>query len=390
MDMQIMTRYKLALMMSLFTSHANALQLSENAIAVQKDLYQLGIKKNVAEVYERHIDELGNNSLDKQSKTLVNQFIATYFSFIGLHKHAENAYQYSLPNPPSLNLSDFTVRNAVSEIRTLSKKSRLVMINEAHHVTKHRWLTKALLADLKKEGFSYLAVEALSQKDEQRINKQGYATLNSGIYIREPSFAGFLSAAKELGYTLVSYDNHGKNRESEGAENIIKKTFAVNAQAKVVVHCGYNHINEKDKLASILANRLKIDPITVDQTSLMSANLSGVEASSPVVFKSDTGQYWQPQNRYVDMAVYWPDDDVGEGRRPPWFMAGYKQIRLEKAWCKEQFPCYIEVRNNVPDAISFDSFLWLTPMQTAFVRARSGDSILIYGREGNLINKIKI
>ncbi|OHU87978.1 MULTISPECIES: hypothetical protein [Pseudoalteromonas] len=382
-----MNRVVLLLLILFTTLDANAIKLHPEVVAIQKDLVNLGMKKNVGEVFERHKSVLIENELDTQSRDLIHQFIATYFSFIGLHEHAEQLYQFGQAISQQQTLYNFTAYDALDEITTLAKQRKLLMVNEAHHIPKHRWLTKELLIRLKNEGYSYLALEALAQKDELRINKQGYATNQSGIYLRDPAFSELVSVAKELGYTLVSYDKYMYDREKEGAENIINKTFALDPYAKVIVHCGYSHIDEKHKLASILAEKLDIDPLTIDQTALLSTHIADVHHWAPVVFKSEQEQYWQPAESHFDIAVYWPKQ-TKIANRPAWYMANHKSQRLDEKWCDNTFPCYVEVGKNIDNTVPFDRYLWLNPAKPAYVRVRYGDSIFVYGKTGHLLKQV--
>ncbi|CAM3983491.1 hypothetical protein [Pseudoalteromonas byunsanensis] len=382
-----MNRVVLLLFVLFKTIDAAAIELHPEVVAIQKDLINLSTHKNVGEVFERHQNVLSENNLDTQSRDLIHQFIATYFSFIGLHQRAERLYQFGQSISQQQALDNFTAYDALDEITALAKKNRLLMVNEAHHIPKHRWLTKELLIRLKREGYSYLALEALAKKDEQRINKQGYATNKSGIYMRDPAFSELISVAKELGYTLVSYDKYSYDREKEGAENIINKTFALDPDAKVIVHCGYSHIDEKHKLASILAANLHIDPLTIDQTALLSTHIPDIYKNTPVVFKSDTEQYWQPTNSHFDIAVYWPAQ-TQITNRPAWYMANHQRQRLNETWCNNAFPCYVEVVNNINEAIPFDRYLWLNPAIPASVRVRAGDSIFVYDKFGKQVRQL--
>ncbi|WP_105168402.1 hypothetical protein [Pseudoalteromonas sp. T1lg23B] len=382
-----MNRVVLLLLILFTTNDAGAIELHPEVVAIQTDLINLGTHKNVGEVFERHQSVLVENDLDTQSRDLIHQFIATYFSFIGLHQRAERLYQFGQSISQQQALDNFTAYDALDEITTLAKQNKLLMVNEAHHIPKHRWLTKELLIRLKSEGYSYLALEALAKKDEQRINKQGYATNQSGIYMRDPAFSELISIAKELGYTLVSYDKYTYDREKEGAENIINKTFALDPDAKVIVHCGYSHIDEKHKLASVLAAKLNIDPLTIDQTALLSTHITGITKVAPVVFKSESDQYWQPTGSHFDIAVYWPKQ-AKIANRPAWYMANHQSRRLDETWCNNTYPCYVEVGKNINNAIPFDRYLWLNPANPAYVRMRPDDAIFVYDKSGKLIRQL--
>src|SRR5690606_17878963 len=165
--------------------------------------------------------------------------------------------------------------NAKDYIIEQSKNSQIVIINEAHHIPKHRTFTKSLLKDLYDNGYRYLGLEALF---DSTINERKFPIIESGYYTKEPEFGNLISEALKIGFTLFKYEasegKNGKEREIEQAQNIQNFIESVPA-GKVLIHCGYAHAFENDYPAwgKAMAGRLKenmnIDPLTIDQTMFL-------------------------------------------------------------------------------------------------------------------------
>lgn len=228
----------------------------------------------------------------------------------------------SLPTP-----TDWTSTDAVDAITSMAGDRRLVMVNEAHHDAHTRLLTLALLPRLRALGFDYLAIEALSDKDTQ-LMQRGYAIEDSGTqYLHEPTYGEIVRTAIRLGYTLVPYDvdaSSQTDRESRQADNLYRRTFARDPHAKVLVHAGYAHIDKaRGRLGNTqpMAARLQqlsgIEPLSIDQTRFREQIPSEDDAyrqlvrafpsSGPIVLISrTTGKPWSDNPDAYDMNVLLP------------------------------------------------------------------------------------
>jgi hypothetical protein len=250
--------------------------------------------------------------------------------------------------------------SAVDAILSAARKTRVVMINEAHHVPMHRVLTTELLSGLYAEGYRYLALEAVNTVGAATA---AHPTLKTGTYTKDPVFADMLRAAAKLGFIVVAYDtfpagcvatadNPGKcftARDSMAAVNLYRQTFAKDHAAKVVVHAGYSHVVETQSfagsakaLAYWLAWMTGIDPLTVDQTVMYGHSSSRYDSpeyratlqrgwlKEPVVLRKPDGSYYRsPSGGFigVDMQVFAPPTAELDGR-PDWLFNRLRRARV--------------------------------------------------------------
>jgi hypothetical protein len=230
--------------------------------------------------------------------------------------------------------------DAVNQLAEIARDRRVVMLNEAHDISRHRIFALQLARALRKEGFTHLAVEALSESE--KIQKYGYATLTdpiSGYYTADPEFAYFLREAISIGYQLVAYEHQGTGgkieREAGQASNLAK-LFADQPNAKVFVYAGYAHIKKTDTengkgwMAKVFKELTNIDPLTIDQVGGTPSPY--VKLNDPIwtafedklggqsrVFSNDKGKWLASENYRgaVDVTVFHPKAKFTDGR-PDW------------------------------------------------------------------------
>jgi len=302
---------------------------------------------------------------------LIPQLLAEKYSYVSKHKEAITSYELAYPNKKTHNnidIENFAVKDAINRIIKESKKTNILMINEAHHNSQHRVLTFNLLEKLKKNGYGYLAIETLVENGEADIFKS-HVNESSGTYVDDPIFSHLLIKAKELGFKIVSYDYSGSNdnaiREDFSAKTIVNKVFNDDKSAKVIIHCGYNHISEVDWLASKLKEITSIDPLTVNQTSIVESfnkdkeNMTyetianKIGENKPIILENKNGEIWSVNKSKYDISVIWPKTYFINGRAN-WSEIGRKSIMIETDICKS-FPCQVEVFNPAyPESVPLD------------------------------------
>ena len=179
--------------------------------------------------------------------------------------------------PPYLDsLKNIQFADAKSFILSITTGQRVVMINEAHNKPLHRAFTASLLTEMYRQGFRYLAMEALG--NFPGIPLRDIST-EMGHYLSEPLGAELARKAIQLGYTLVPYEDTAARKHSPTQRDSVQASniYAViqkDPTAKILVHAGYGHIEENAfntgyvPMAAAFKKKSGIDPFTIDQTDM--------------------------------------------------------------------------------------------------------------------------
>ncbi|MEB3416485.1 hypothetical protein VCJ71_10440 [Alteriqipengyuania sp. WL0013] len=171
--------------------------------------------------------------------------------------------------------------------------ARVVIINESHHVTRHRDFSRRLVERLRPLGYTVFAAETFANRDDGPDPVDDHAMLTyphmrDGWYSGEPVFGRLVRTARQSGYRLAAYEQvHDPDaprdedwrvrvaaREQAQADNLGAILSAMGPDEKLVVHVGYSHADEReieDEHSAIwMAARLRrltgIDPLTIGQT----------------------------------------------------------------------------------------------------------------------------
>lgn len=278
------------------------------------------------------------------------------YSLVGQHTKALEVRDQENNSFASQLVSNNQIVSAVDYIIEQARAHQIVMINEAHDLANHRALTFYLLQELWALGYRYIAFEALSD-DIVSLESQGVLKEENGYYIREAIFANLVLKARQLGYQIVAYDqikeNHSGSldeRESNATIAIKEQIFDKQADAKVIFHVGYSHINEKKRwLASLLKTQLDINPFTVNQTELNEGQLDALLADKNISLESPPYVFLDSKNVPIslspekwDLSVYWPNTKL-HNSRPLWAALGRMKKNADLKQCKGVFPCVVEV-----------------------------------------------
>jgi hypothetical protein len=285
--------------------------------------------------------------------------LATQQCFVGNTEHAIETFERSrfrdgpelLPEEEAKQfIANHEVRDALQTIIEQTRDRQIVMINEAHHVSRDRAFATLVALELRKQGFKYLAMETLSG-DMEAMAARGYSRVENGYYNRDPVFGDFIRRSLAAGYTPVAYEAdfpagvegeaYDDYREGKQAQNIVDRVLAKDPKARILVHVGYGHLRtgvvdaDNGKTWTVMAERLKtktgIDPFSIDQTHALPANesiLAAVFAKAPgrsFVLESRDTEYPYSESQSVDMYVYHRPVTVVRGR-PDWLaMDGYRK-----------------------------------------------------------------
>ena len=277
---------------------------------------------------------------------------AVQYTFVGNYQQALLTWDQGMPTrtytPSSSDssiLKSSTLKNAREYILNRAQSEQIVIINEAHHNPKHRTFTRSLLAGLYQSGYRYLGLEAIA---DSSINQRIYATQTSGFYTREPEFGNLIHEARRLGFTIFEYeagpDKNGKEREIEQAQNI-QAFMKLHPDGKYLIHCGFDHVYEKDvqNWEKAMAGRLKeytnIDPFTIDQVKFTEKSKAGsghyfiyaTGEKEPFVLLNQRNEVFNGirEPKQTDVVVVHPITSYKNGR-PEWLAAGKIEYWLPK------------------------------------------------------------
>lgn len=243
-----------------------------------------------------------------------------------------------------------SAQDALAAIRGEAAKTRIVILNEAHHRPRDRAFALEVARTLRPLGYTILAAEAFANADGERespitqLERDGYPRRHTGYYLNDPVFADFIRQALALGFRPSAYEQKPSQstpgggileREQAQAENIAG-ILAGNPTAKIFIYVGFSHVMEApvdgDKANEWMAARLKkmsgVDPLTIDQANLGEASMKrwGREAQALVAPRirkasvlrlgggfANVGEHAHA----VDLQVFQPSTHLVHGR-PSW------------------------------------------------------------------------
>ncbi len=225
--------------------------------------------------YLKGLDILKHNEpvfVGSQLESFYYQIEAGFYTRIGKPQKAKAYYFKQDDQQKKVNLERQNVNNEIKkQILNKSKSTRVVMINENHVFPEHRVFTTSLLEGLYNNGFRYLALEDLSAKHVAELNSRNYPKVKDGFYINEIMYANMVRRARAIGFKMVAYDDNMAwdiaKRDSIGASEL-NKVFIKDPKAKVLVHCGFGHIDKTAKvLAYFISENIGIDPLIINQVN---------------------------------------------------------------------------------------------------------------------------
>lgn len=243
--------------------------------------FSINLKAQITKETYKFSEDI-ETKMEKDTVPWKTQVGATEYSISGNYKKALQTWDKMGATVPFITAQDssyfkeFKPQDAKEYILNRSKNEKLIIINEAHNNSRHRVFTTSLLKGLYKNGYRFLGIEALA---DTLINQRKFPVLKGGsMYIHESQYANLIKEALDIGFILFNYEykgakgKTGKDREREQAENIARE-MAQNPNAKFLIHCGYDHLNEgipgikewEKAMAARLNDLTGINPFTIDQ-----------------------------------------------------------------------------------------------------------------------------
>lgn len=243
-------------------------------------------------------------------------------------------------------LNQYIQVDAIEYILKRAADSRVLIINEAHHMPQHRVFTARLIKGLSELGYKHLGLETYFQSDQNDslLQANGYPTLKSGYYLKEPQFGNMIREAlnhsfKVFGYESQGHEN-GKEREVNQAQNIVDY-MGKYPDEKILIHCGFDHGFEgqmPNNWEKAMAGRLKelsgVDPLTINQTTYSERSdrafenpyMQALDVAVPTILLKDDADIftYQRSEAYFDMAVVHPRSK--SFNRPSWLLYNDKMV----------------------------------------------------------------
>jgi len=258
-------------------------------------------------------------------------------------RQTPNPIKSKISEKDSLIFATLKQVNAKEFIVEQSKNVEIVIINEAHHLARHRTFTKSILEGLYKNGYRYLGLEALNDAE---INRRNFAILESGFYTKEPEFGSLIAEARQIGFTLFGYEasdeKNGKEREIEQALHI-KAFMEQNPNGKTLIYCGYAHAYENEyapwgfAMAGRLKDILKTDPLTIDQTMFVekfNKNYNNLlikenKTREATVLIDKNGNVFNgfQDKKQTDIVIIHPETNY-INLKPDWFITGKNKYEI--------------------------------------------------------------
>jgi hypothetical protein len=280
-------------------------------------------------------------------RSVFAQIHGLHEAFAGNVAQGHAIFDAGMGTPPAVTIpADIAARPlkpAASAILDAACSRQVVMINESHHVSQHRAFTHSLLTLLYDDGFRYLAAEVLNASVAPEAD---VSNLDEQVRDDDPVTTELMHTAHALGYHLVAYDintgNGFEERERTQARNIAA-VIEQDSTARVVVLAGPGHINEEETstghtyMAHYFRDRTGIDPLTIDQTTLMERGTQKHEeslyravTSAQPVRDPSTGMHLASfvsrGATTADMYVLHPRTEYVAGR-PHWLVRGEARFR---------------------------------------------------------------
>lgn len=315
-------------------------------------------RKSAADMKYMFRDDI-ENKYDGDSTLFGYQMKATDYSINGFYGDALEVFDHRLFSVPEKDLKSFLPDeweciDARKYIIEKSKNEKVMVINEVHHCSRNRNFTASLLEELYEEGYRYLGLEALVGFNDSVINRRGFVTWGDGYYTREPEFGNLINKALSIGYAVFGYEaantQTAAEREYMQMSNIMN-FISSHSDGKVLIHCGYDHVNEYKgnssgyAMAGLLKASLGYDIFTVKQTLSVEGRLpvpEKTEGNMPVVLKSrkDGRMFNGISNQKTDICVVYPPTEYIERNRPQWQTIGRRPYKPDKSGINE-FPVLV-------------------------------------------------
>ncbi len=291
--------------------------------------------------------------------------VATVESMVGGEADAFRDFGPQVGSPPPAAMDAWraalpiaSAQDAISAIAKAAAGRRIVILNEAHHVSRCRAFAIEVARVLRGQGFTHFAAEGFTVVPTGPAVDLATVSARTGFYIKDPVFAGLLREIRDGWQGSFAYEARADRtitdpreqiafREEHQAEtlaDILKR----DPQMKLFVYCGYAHATKIPQrgmpwMATRLWEKTGIEPLTITQSNGAPApdpqySWPGVEAvlaqfqpKNSIVLQDREGvALSMPSGGGYDLSVFHPRLPDRDGR-PGWLAAlpGRKPARVD-------------------------------------------------------------
>ena len=331
---------------------------------------------------------LGLGRHDPTSGELLAQALAV----VGADVAALSAWEGHFPEEYQTAAGDeasdrFRASDAITTITAAARRSRVVILNEAHHISESRGFLADLLVALRPLGFANFYAESFIN-DAAGSQRMAALRVGSSIeptlggYCCDPAFAEAIRTGLRLGYRLHSYErdrspgtHDAQDRELAQAQHLAAALHD-NPNSRLFIYCGFDHGAKGSpagirRMASWLQSLTGIEPLSIEQARNFPASSPTTDAphvaavlrrfnpTSPIcVFKNDAAYVRSDRAGFYDLSVFHPRLARQQGR-PGWLTQGGRRTSVSVPFAPLEEESIIQARyvSELPSSVPADQVL---------------------------------
>jgi hypothetical protein len=235
------------------------------------------------------IDELDSDRVAPAD----NWLLGVAYSELGAYASAAVSYQpgSSPYGEESMQCESSILPDAVEIIcdALQGEEQRIAFIDDVPHFAQHRVLGRRILQCARDAGFEFLALDAL-EEEASALRERGYVSRSqSGLFVREPQFAGLIEDALQLGFNPITFpvpDLCGPEctpveafsaSSEQRATLLLAQTLDIDPEAKLLVWAGAGQAFKQpwgntppfiESLAYHVFDKTGFDPFSIIQNTV--------------------------------------------------------------------------------------------------------------------------
>lgn len=226
------------------------------------------IENNSNGVYSNYINGALCSQRCQESRSIDIKKESQLLSFVGDLKSSFNRPKTEIDSSNYRLIKQSEIPSLeISSLDSIIGDNQILIINEAHDRLVQRAFIYNLLPLLKNKGFTYLAMETITQPSSN-------LDISTGFYTAEPIMGEVYRKALELGFKLIAYEDLNNNalvRDSIQALNLKNQLYVDGKIQKTAIICGYGHLYEWSEspetkmMGQFLGEMTGVNPFTIDQ-----------------------------------------------------------------------------------------------------------------------------